>query len=311
MSVIAAGEALVDLAPRGEVLLPLPGGSPYNVAVGLARLGTVTSFLGRLSTDGFGSRLRSRLQAEGVALGPVIVTDDPTTLAVVHLDDQGRASYAFYLDGTSAAGLRPPLPALPVGAALHLSLGAIGLQHPAGEVLSDLFHAVRGGRVVSLDPNVRPSAIGDPRDYADRMDDLVATCDLVKVSDEDLAELYPGRSPVDSAAAWAASGPAAVVVTRGAGGAVALTAGGDHLDVPGEPVEVADTVGAGDAFTAGMLAWLDARGHLDDRVQLDGLSSEELRTALRYAVRVAAITCTRAGADPPHHDEVAGGNEDG
>ena len=307
MSVIAAGEALIDLAPRDTQLLPLPGGSPYNVAVGLARLGVRTSYLGRLSSDGFGQRLRQRLRDEGVDLTLAIPTDDPTTLAVVHLDDQARASYAFYLNGTSAAGLAAPLPSLPDGAALHLSFGAIGLEHPAGRVIAELVQTTAGERVRTVDPNVRPSAISDVASYAARMADLVATCDLVKVSDEDLEQLHPDRDPLETAAAWASAGPALVVVTRGEHGAVALTAAGRHLEVPGIDVEVVDTVGAGDAFTAGLLAWLDVRGYLDARAGLDELArGEGLTDALASAVRAAALTCGRAGAEPPTAEELAG-----
>lgn len=306
MTVVAAGEALIDLAPRGDQLLPLPGGSPFNVAVGLARLGVPTSYLGRISSDGFGQRLWQGLVAEGVRLDLATTTDDPTTLAVVHLDEQAQASYAFYLDGTSAAGLRAPLAPLPAGTALHVSFGAIGLEHPAGQALADLIQEAAGRHVRSLDPNLRPSAVTNAPAYATRMADLVATCDLVKVSDEDLRLLHPDHDPIDAAAAWATSGPAAVVLTRGAEGAVAVTSAGDHLDVPGMQVDVVDTVGAGDAFMAGLLAWLDAGGHLDTRADLDAVTAGgELASALTYAVQVAALTCTREGADPPSDDEVA------
>jgi fructokinase len=305
MSVVAAGEALIDLAPRGDQLLPLPGGSPYNVAVGLARLGTAASYLGQLSTDGFGDRLKGRLTAEGVGLTTAAATSEPTTLAVVHLDAEARASYAFYLDGTSAASLPSPLPPLPADATLHVSLGAIGLEHPAGRGLADLLRASAGERVRTFDPNVRPSAITDQARYAGQMDDLVATCDLVKVSDEDLATLYPDDDPLRTAERWARSGPAAVVVTRGPEGAVAFTDAGHHLDVPGIDVEVVDTVGAGDAFTSGLLAWLDRRGCLVARTDLAAAcAGDDLRGAVAYAVRVAALTCTRPGGDPPTHGEV-------
>ncbi len=305
MTVIAAGEALIDLAPHGGELRPLPGGSPFNVAVGLARLGVDTGYLGRLSCDGFGQRLRDGLSAEGVYLGLTTTTDDPTTLAVVHLDDRRQASYAFYLDGTSAAGLRAPLPALPDGATLHVSLGAIGLEHPAGQALADLVLATVGDHVRTLDPNLRPSAVTDPDAYARRMASLVAACDLVKVSDEDLRLLYPDREVMETAADWAASGPAAVVLTRGAEGAVAITSDGHHLDVAGREVTVVDTVGAGDAFMSGLLAGLDVRGHLDDRASLDAaVTGGALEQALEHAVLVAALTCTREGANPPTDGEV-------
>jgi fructokinase len=313
MSVVVAGEALVDLAPRDGLLLPLPGGSPYNVAVGLGRLGSETHYLGGLSRDAFGALLRGRLAADGVALDLAPVRAEPTTLAVVHLDEQGRASYGFYLDGTAAAVLdEGMMPELPEGAALHVSFGAIGLGHaPTGRSLATLLEDEHRERLTSLDPNVRPSAfapVGGVEAYATLLDGLVAGhLDLVKVSDEDLTALHPeAADPLDVARAWARSGPALVVVTRGPDGAVAVRDGRPDVGVAGRAVQVVDTVGAGDAFTSGLLAWLDQHGRLT-RAGLDALSDEDLTTALRQAVEVAAITCTRAGSDPPRADELGAG----
>ena len=304
--IVVAGEALIDLAPRDGLLLPLPGGSPYNVAVGLGRLGTPTTFLGHRSTDGFGRLLASRLEAAGVSLDATTVTDEPTTLAVVHLDDQGRASYGFYLDGTSAAGLRvEELPDLGDAIAVHLSLGAITLDtRPAGDAFAALVSREAGRRTISLDPNVRPSVIADLAAYAARLEAVVARCDLVKVSDEDLALLHPDEPAVEVARRWVRSGPAAVVVTRGSDGAFGVTAEGDEVDVAGEDVEVVDTVGAGDAFTSGLLDALRRRGRLE-RDGLRDLGIGDLRDAVEAAVHVAAVTCTRPGSDPPSRAEIA------
>jgi fructokinase len=308
--IVVAGEALIDLAPRGELLLPLPGGSPYNVAVGLGRLGRATRYLGGLSTDAFGQRLADRLTAESVELSLAPRFDEPSTLAVVHLDEEGRATYSFYLDGTAAALLDAGhLPDLPEGASLHVSLGAIGFAHaPTGQALAALLAREAGRRLTSLDPNLRPLVVdqaGGVAPYAAQVDEVVRSLDLVKVSDEDLEALHPGTAWRDVAARWAASGPAAVVVTRGPDGAVALTADGREVTVGGEHVEVVDTVGAGDAFTSGLLAWLDRAG-VTDRAGLAALDDAQLEAALTYARRVAAITCTRAGSDPPRADEVDG-----
>lgn len=310
MSVIVAGEALVDLAPRDGLLLPLPGGSPYNVAIGLGRLGTSTHYLGGLSRDAFGQLLADRLRADGVELDLAPRVDEPTTLAVVHLDEVGRASYGFYLDGTAAAVLtEDAVPPLPPGAALHVSLGAIGLGHvPAGRTLAALLEGADGARLTSLDPNVRPSVFGQAGGvaaYAARLDALVAGhLDLVKVSDEDLALLHPEvADPLDVARDWARSGPALVVVTRGPDGAVAVRAGQPDVEVAGRPATVVDTVGAGDAFTSGLLAWLDRHGRLT-RPGIDALDDADLTAALTQAVEVAAITCTRAGSDPPRAAEL-------
>jgi fructokinase len=304
--IVVAGEALVDLAPRGEHLLPLPGGSPYNVAVGLARLDADVRYLGGLSSDGFGQMMADRLRAEGADLTLALWTDAPTTLAVVHLDDDGRASYGFYLDGTSASSLEEhELPSLPAGAALHVSLGAIGLEHePAGRTLATLMANESRHRFVSFDPNIRPSAIlGDTDDYAALMDTVVADLTLVKVSDEDLQLLHPDQDPIEVARSWATSGPALVVVTRGPHGAVAVAAEDAPIEVPGEAVEVVDTVGAGDAFTSGLLAWLGRHDALSD-AGLRALDAAQIEAALSYARHVAAITCTRAGSDPPRAAEL-------
>jgi len=309
--IVVAGEALVDLAPREGLLLPLPGGSPYNVAVGLGRLERTTSYLGGLSTDAFGQRMADRLAEESVDLSLSPRLDAPTTLAVVHLDEEGRASYGFYLEGTAAALVDADhLPTLPQGASLHVSLGAIGFAHePTGRALAGLLERGTGGRLTSMDPNVRPLVFeqaGGVAAYARIMDRVVAATDLIKVSDEDLEQLHPAAGGWHAVASrWAASGPALVVVTRGPDGAVALTPDGREVSVPGEHVEVVDTVGAGDAFTSGLLAWLDRQG-VTDRAALAALDDDTLRAGLAYARRVAAITCTRAGSDPPRADEVEG-----
>lgn len=304
--IVVAGEALIDLAPDGQLLAPLPGGSPYNVAVGLARLGAAVSYLGGLSSDGFGQLLADHLRTEGADLSLASWTDAPTTLAVVHLDDDGHASYGFYLAATSAASLeQADLPALPDGAALHVSMGAVGLETlPAGRTLTHLLHRERGRRFLSFDPNIRPSAIlGTAAGYARLVDELVADLSLVKVSDEDIALVRPGRDPVEVARDWAGTGPAMVVVTRGPDGAVAVRAQGEPIEVPGEVVEVVDTVGAGDAFTSGLLSWLDEHELLSDGA-LRSLDAAGVAAALRHARHVAAITCTRPGSDPPRATEL-------
>lgn len=304
-AVVVAGEALVDLVPRGDALWPSAAGSPVNVAVGLGRLDVATAFAGTVSTDGFGDLIATRLNDAGVALDLLNPVEAPTTLAVVHLDAEGRATYGFYLEGTSAAVLRTDmLPSLPDGAALHVSFGAIGPSHePVGDALCRLLRREAGQRVVSLDPNVRASAIGDLGTTLARLEDAVGASDVVKISDEDLALLHPGTDPEVVAARWADGGPGLVVVTRGPDGAVAF-AGSERLEVAGRHVAVVDTVGAGDAFTSGLLARLATTGLLD-RDRLRGADPAALTDALEHAVRVAAITCTRAGADPPTAAEVA------
>ena len=297
--IVVTGEALIDLVPEGGLLRPSPGGSPYNVAVGLARLGRRVGYLGPLSDDGFGRLLARGLTEEGADTILATPTRAPTTLAVVHLDAEGRAGYRFYLEGTSAVGVRPEdLPALPHGAALHLSLGAVGLRTvPAGETYRTLLDRERGRRFVSLDPNVRAEAVTDHATYRTLLEEAVACCDLVKVSDEDLAALYPDRDPIEVARRWRDLGPALVVVTRGASGVWAGAPVGE-VEVSAIEVEVVDTVGAGDAFTSALLATL-AVDHRLTRGSLDHLDTGQLTGALTYAAGAAALACTRRGADPP------------
>ena len=313
MTVVVAGEALVDLVPDPDGRLrALPGGSPFNVAVGLGRLGVDTALLGALSDDAFGRLLADRLDDAGVRMRPAARTSRPTTLAMVHLDDAGHASYGFYLDGTSATGFggadvaqadaeEPALATAP----LHVSLGAVTLASDGtGATLAGLIAEAASRPFVSLDPNVRPAVIGDMAAERAALERAVAAVDLVKVSDEDLAALMPGRDPLAVAGEWARSGPALVVVTRGGDGATAVRAEGGTLTVASLPVSVVDTVGAGDAFTSGLLAALDERALLD-RHALRSADAGTLREVLDLASRVAAITCTRRGAEPPTRAELA------
>ena len=307
--IVVAGEALIDLAPRNGLLAPLPGGSPYNVAVGLGRLQVDTGYLGGLSTDAFGQRLAARLAEDDVDVSLSPRYAEPTTLAVVHLDDAGRASYGFYLTDTAAAVLEAAdLPKLPADAALHVSLGAIGLGHrPTGLALAALLRDAGAQRFTSLDPNVRPTVFDavDGRDaYRRLLEDLLPSVDLLKLSDEDLTELRPEEpDPLAVARAWAARGPALVVVTYGPDGAVAVRPDGSDVEVSGEAVEVVDTVGAGDAFTSGLIAWCE-RHHLLDADALRAADDAAIADALRAAVHLAAVTCTRAGGDPPRLGEL-------
>ena len=313
MTVVVAGEALVDLVPDPDGRLrALPGGSPFNVAVGLGRLGVDTALLGALSDDAFGALLAGRLDEAGVRVRPAARTSRPTTLAMVHLDDAGHASYGFYLDGTSATGLggadvaqaHAEEPALAT-APLHVSLGAVTLASDGtGATLAGLIADAPSRPFVSLDPNVRPAVITDMAAERAALERAVAAVDLVKVSDEDLAALMPGRDPLAVAGEWARSGPALVVVTRGRDGATAVRDENGTMTVASLPVDVVDTVGAGDAFTSGLLAALDERALLD-RHALRGADAGTLREVLDLASRVAAITCTRRGAEPPTRDELA------
>jgi fructokinase len=308
--ILICGEALIDLVPvvaDGElVYAPRTGGSPYNVALGLGRLEVPVGFFGRVSTDPFGWSLRERLVAAGVDCSLLRQGDEPTALAIVHLAPGQEPVFVFYGDGAADCTLTPddlPSPGELGDAVEALHFGSISLvREPGATAYEQLMRRESGRRVISIDPNVRPGLIDDPDAYRQRLEGWVAMADLVKVSQADLTWLYPDRSPVDTARDWLAAGPSLVTVTRGAGGAVGITATGT-VDVPGDPVVVSDTVGAGDAFTAGLLGFLALRGVLD-RVALRTLGEQDLRPCLALANRAAAITCTRSGAQPPTRAEV-------
>lgn len=319
--ILICGEALIDLVPEpgdggpgGPARFTAhPGGSPANTAVGLARLGTRTAFAGRLAREGFGPILREHLAGNGVDLRYAVDAPELASLAVVSLDERGRAEYVFYVEGTadwqwSAAELPAALP--DDVTAVHAGSIALG-KSPGADVLTDLLRRERGRRTVSVDPNVRPSLVGDRSAYLDRVRDWLTIADLVKVSDDDLAWLYPDIGWEQAARYWQAAGPSVVVVTRGANGSSAFLAGAgpdpEPVVRPGRQVDVVDTVGAGDSFSSGLLDWLDRHDRLGPG-GLAALTPGEAGAALDFAATVAAVTCSRAGADPPRRDELPAGS---
>ncbi len=297
--IVVAGEALMDVVASAEDPLALrahPGGGPYNTARTLGRLERPVGYLGCLSSDAFGARLRAGLEADGVSLAGVVATDRPTTLAMASLDARGAASYEFYAQGTAAPALSPSvaLEALPRDlAALHV--GTLGLVfEPVGEALEAAVGAVGGDVLVVLDPNCRPPAVPDPAAFRARIDRICERADLVKVSDEDLAFLRPGAAVLDAARSVLDLGPAAVLITRGDHGVVVLRRSGE-VTIEVRAAQVVDTIGAGDAFGGGLLAWWHARELGRDALG-DGTA---LLDATRFANEVAALTVERAGASPP------------
>src|ERR1035437_716448 len=301
--ILVCGEALIDLVPVSACDEPAyvarAGGSGLNVAMGLGRLGVPVGFLGRVSTDHFGRMLRSRLEADGVDCRFVQEGDEPTTLAVVHLGAGTEPEFAFYGEGTADRMFRvEDLPADFPDEVTALHLGSISLaREPGASAFEAVMRREHGRRVLSLDPNVRPSLVGERSAYLGRLEGWVSLADVVKVSRADLAWLYPGTAPEAAAAAWLARGPGLVVVTKGHDGVLGMTAR-DRVEVAGTPVVVSDTVSAGDAFTSGLLARLHAKGRLE-RSSVRDISADALRDCLAFANMAAAITCTRAGAQPP------------
>jgi fructokinase len=300
-----AGEALVDFVGHGDLAFQgHVGGSPLNAAVACARLGQPTGYLTQLATDLLGDRILSHLEENGVDVRFVTRADEPTTLAFVARTPTTNR-YVFYPRGCADSRWAPsPLPTLPPEVAF-LHFGSISLlQEPAASSIERLVEASAGKRVVVLDPNVRAGLITDPGAYRARFAGWLASTDLLKLSDEDLAFLAPGRSAADAAAAWLGSGPRVVVVTEGAAGATLYAAGRPPLRVAAPRVDVADTIGAGDTFTAGLsvgllergVAGVDALAHLGD---------QDWGAILRFAAAAAALDCTRPGCDPPRRGEVA------
>ncbi|SFL13537.1 carbohydrate kinase family protein [Geodermatophilus ruber] len=300
---VVVGEALVDLVGQrgGRTLVAHPGGSPANVALGLARLGDPVTLMTRLGRDAFGDMVTEHLQTSGVRIAGGPAEGTSTSLAVATLA-AGIASYDFRIDWDIGA-LEP----LPIETrALHT--GSLATALPPGNAhVEDLMEREqRRGRVtISYDPNVRPALLGTPEQARPGIERLVALSDVVKVSDEDLRWLYPDREDEDVAREWLGRGPVLVVVTRGGKGVHAVT---DDLELrrPATPVDLVDTVGAGDSFTSGLLDGL-RRADLIGGARRDALAAIDestLISILDEASLVAAITCSRPGANPPTRAEL-------
>jgi fructokinase len=295
--ILVGGEALYDLViDDAGALTGHPGGGPFNTARTIGRLRQPVAFLGRLSTDRLGATHERMLGDDGVDLGCVVRTAEPTTLALASLDAIGAASWSFYATGTAAAGLTPEdaLAALPARvAALHV--GTLGLVlEPLATALEAVVQRLAGETMVVVDPNCRPQVIDDPEAFRARLERVLAFADLVKVSEEDLAWLDPDRSWPDAARDLLERGPRAVLLTRGPDGATVITAGADTPIAP-VPTEVVDTIGAGDAFGGAFLAWWISHGLGSADLAQDELVVE----AAEFAAVVAARTVAQAGASPP------------
>lgn len=306
------GEAIVDLVADGErTYTAHPGGSPLNVAVGLGRLGQPVSLAARLSSDTFGGLFRSHLAAAHVDPRHLIAAAEPSTLAVATLDAAGVAAYDFWTEGTADWQWTPAELAGVVEddtVALHTGSVALELEPGASRIL-DLLRTVRhAGRVtISYDPNVRMAKRGSAAEGRAAVERVVALAHVVKVSSEDLEWLYPGEDPVAAGRRWVGTGPSLVVVTLGGDGAVALPAGGREVRRPAPPVTVVDTVGAGDAFSSGLLGALADRDALGPGARPERV---DLAAVLDRACLVAALTCAKPGADPPSLAQVQAAERD-
>ncbi|MDO5605619.1 MAG: carbohydrate kinase [Paracoccus sp. (in: a-proteobacteria)] len=303
--ILCCGESLIDMVPGDGAFLPLPGGSVYNTAVALGRLGAQAGYLWPISQDAFGAALRAPLEDADVDISLCPSSPRPTTLAFVFLSD-GLASYSFYDEGTAGRMFETAaLPALPA-AVTALFIGGISLvQEPCGSTVEELAHrAAQSGMVVMVDLNIRPQLIADDRATRDRLGGLMRIADIVKISDEDAGWLFPDLAPEDTARTLLELGPRLILRTHGAQGATAI-----HRNLtlhrPADEAMIADTIGAGDTFNAGLLTALSEAGALS-RDGLDGLDAPTLGAALDLATKAASVTVSRAGANPPWRNELPG-----
>jgi fructokinase len=302
------GEALIDIVRSGDRgARAHPGGSPMNVAVGLARLGHRTLFVGRYGRDENGALLESHLRESGVEL-PVGPDDAPTSVAEATMDQRGSMSYEFQLDWNLEAAADQLGEILAKTEMLHV--GSIGaMLEPGASTVLDAVRAAAPHALVSYDPNCRPTIVPDSSQARGWAESVVEHADVVKASDEDLLWLYPGRTIEESARAWLEAGASLVVVTRGELGPWALGrgTGPEGVRVPAHQVEVADTVGAGDSLMAALISALVDRGISGAGAsgRVAELGDVEVSEILAYAAKAAGITVSRPGANPPTREELA------
>lgn len=305
---LICGEALFDLfgTDTSDISIGFDariGGSPFNVAIGLARLGEQAAFFGGVSTDALGEKLVKKLKDEGVSDQYILRTDYLTTLSLVQKDATGSPAYTFY--GANAADRMVTDNDLPAfdEAPRFLHVGSYtALVDPVASALKTLIRRERDHTLISFDPNVRPTVVPDMDLWRANTEALVPLSDIIKVSDEDLSLIAPGEAVEDVARRWLTMGAKLVVVTRGGDGASAFNAHAE-VSVPGVKVEVEDTVGAGDTFQAALLAGLTALG-ATDRDTLEALDPPQLIQLVTLCIKAASITCSRRGADLPRRSEL-------
>lgn len=306
--ILCAGEALIDMLPRQTTLgedayAPYAGGAVFNTAIALGRLGADVGFYSGFSQDFFGDLLKEKLAESHVDGHLALTVDRPCTVAFVKLVD-GHATYAFYDENTAGRMLTvEDLPELP-DAVSAVFCGGISLPvDPCGAAFETLYTEASETRVTMMDPNIRPDFIRDEAHFRTRIEHMLSKSDIVKVSDEDLAWMLGDAPLEDLIARVLTMGPKLVCLTEGGSGVRGFMA--DHVvHVAAEKVEVVDTVGAGDTFNAGLLAALQDQGNLTKQA-IASLSADDLRAALSLGAKAAAITVSRAGANPPWKEEIA------
>lgn len=308
--ILCCGEALIDMIPSPTAagdrdgFVPHSGGAVFNTAIALGRLGVQTGMITGLSTDMFGQQLADTLRASHVDTTRVIQSDRHSTLAFVKLTD-GHATYFFFDENTAGRMIRPEdLPALS-GDVSALFFGGISLAvEPCADTYAALLDREGGNRAVMMDPNIRPGFIKEEDRYRTRLNRMLAKTDIVKVSDEDLNWIYPGSDPLQAKLdRLRQAGPRLLVLTRGGEGATAYLADGTAVSVPAERVTAVDTVGAGDTFNAGVMASLSEQGLLT-KAGVAGVTVDQMKAALTLAAKTAAVTVSRAGANPPWREDL-------
>lgn len=307
--ILCCGEALIDMIPTPTTtgrdgFVPHAGGAVFNTSIALGRLGVQTGMLTGLSTDMFGQQLADALKASHVDTSHIITSDRPTTLAFVRLQD-GHATYSFFDENSAGRMLSTDdLPKVS-NEVSSLYFGGISLaSEPGANAYATLLEREGSKRAVMMDPNIRPQFIQDIDKYRARLDRMMAMADIVKVSDEDLNWMVPAPLSLHAKVKVVLeAGPSVVILTRGGEGATGFLADGSEVTVPAARVEIVDTVGAGDTFNAGVLAKFYELGALQ-KTTLKTLSADTLTQALAHGARVAAVTVSRAGANPPWADEI-------
>ena len=301
MTIWVCGEVLIDLIPGADgVRVGHVGGGPANTAKALARLGQDAQFIAGISTDVDGVAARKELLEDEVKLDLALTSDKPTCLAIVSLASNGSASYEFKIAGTATFDFSLdwlPDPARYKPNVLHIGTLATVIA-PGADVLYDWALRVAEFAPIVFDPNIRPAVLADRDLYEAAVEKWAAISSVIKVSDDDLAWLYPGQNYEDVAARWISDGAALVVVTRGAEGIIGFTSEGP-VEVEGVKITVADTVGAGDTVGAIIVEAMIEKGIL-------ALTGEVLKATLHRAAVAAGITCSRKGAQPPHKHELKG-----
>ncbi|MDR2798755.1 MAG: carbohydrate kinase [Treponema sp.] len=325
--IVCCGEALIDMVPIKALVgqkpdaetgfIPCPGGSPYNTALALGRLGVPVQFLGRLSRDFFGERLITKLIQNQVGTGLIIRSSEPSTLAFVHIEAGKEPQYLFYTEGTADRSLTTAdIPGRLPEETRCILFGSIAMtMEPVASAIESLIfrehtQAARQGKerpVISLDPNIRPFMIRDREAYRNRFETWLRAVSILKISAEDMAYIYPDQDLKAAIERALNLGVRLALLTQGSAGALALLRRErDELlqvTVPGFPVTVADTIGAGDTFHGAFLAWLELHGRMSPS-QVASLTRGELSEALGFANKAAALVCTRHGANPPALAEI-------